>query len=167
MTFLDRKFAMRSGIAIVVVLSAAVAFGGPSTAPAPARDDGVVRVRSAYPMAETVERLTADVAAKGITFFLAVDQHRLAADAGIKLPPSTLLLFGNPGLGSHFITSNPDAGLDWPVRLLVRQDEKGQVWASYTDFGWIARRHGVTDRDAQFATASKVIASITGSVAAK
>ena len=47
----------------------------------------------------------------------------------------------------------------------MREDAEGQVWAVYTDFGWIARRHGVTNRDAEFAKASEVIASITAAVA--
>jgi uncharacterized protein (DUF302 family) len=132
---------------------------------APAAGSGVVTVKSAYPFDETVARLEADIAAKGITFFMAVDQSRLAAEAGIKLRPSTLLIFGNPGLGSHFITASPLAGLDWPVRLLVSQDAGGQVWTAYTDFDWIARRHGITDRAAQFKMAAGVIASITSSVA--
>jgi uncharacterized protein (DUF302 family) len=59
-------------------------------------------------------------------FFLAVDQSKLASDAGIKLRPSTLLVFCNPALGSQFITSNPDAGIDWPVRLLISEDEQVQ-----------------------------------------
>ena len=129
--------------------------------------DGVVRVKSAYPIGETIARLKKDIADKGIVFFMVVDQSRLAADAGIKLRPSSLLVFGNPALGSQFITSNPQAGLDWPVRLLVQQDDQGDVWAVYTDFAWIARRHGITDRDEQFKKASEVIASITSSVKAK
>ena len=129
--------------------------------------DGIVRVKSAYPVEETIARLKKDIADKGIMFFAAVDQSKLAADAGIKLRPSTLLMFGNPPLGTQFITSNPNAGLDWPVRLLVTQDEKGDVWAVYTDFQWIAKRHGITDREAQFKMASNVIASITSSVTAK
>jgi uncharacterized protein (DUF302 family) len=75
--------------------------------------------------------------------------------------PSTLLVFGNPALGSQFITSNPDAGIDWPVRLLVSEDETSAVWTVYNDFQFIARRHDITDRDAAFAKASEVIASIT------
>ena len=82
-------------------------------------------MRSAYALAETVDRLQKDVAAKGIMMFFTVDQAKLAADAGIKLRPSTLLVFGNPALGAQFITSNPQAGLDWPVRLLVQEDEQG------------------------------------------
>jgi uncharacterized protein (DUF302 family) len=138
---------------------------GPASARAGERRSGVVRVRSAYPVAETVARIKRDLAAKGIMVFAEIDQARLAADAGIALRPSTLLLFGNPPLGAQFLTSNPDSGLDWPVRLLVRQDEAGTVWAAYTDFAWIARRYGITDRDAQFRTASSVIASVTSSIA--
>jgi uncharacterized protein (DUF302 family) len=63
-----------------------------------------------------------------------------------------------------FLTSNPAAGLDWPVRLLVYQDEKGDVWVLYTDFTWIAHRHGIMDRDEAFAKASDVIASITSTI---
>jgi uncharacterized protein (DUF302 family) len=116
-------------------------------------------------MAETIARLKKDIAAKGIMFFQEIDQAKLAAGAGIALRPSTLLIFGNPPLGTQFITSRPEAGLDWPVRLLVFQDEAGGVWMAWTDFGWIARRHGIKDRDAQFAMASSVIASITSAAA--
>ena len=130
-----------------------------------AQDDGVIRVKSAYPLAETIARLKQDVAAKGIRFFDEIDQSKLAADAGIKVLPSTLLVFGNPPLGTQFIAARPEAGLDWPVRLLVQQNDKGEVWAVYTDFGWIARRHGISGEAAKpFQTASGVIASITSSV---
>jgi uncharacterized protein (DUF302 family) len=128
-------------------------------------DDGVVRVRSAYSLPETLDRLKKDVAGKGIMMFSEIDQGKLAADAGIKLGPSVLLVFGNPALGAQFITSKPQAGLDWPVRLLVQEDGSGQVWATYTDFAWIARRHRIADRDPAFKMASSVIASITSSVA--
>jgi len=64
-----------------------------------AGNDGVVRVKSAYPIGETIERLKKDIADKGIKFFDEIDQSKLAADAGIKLQPSVLLIFGNPPLG--------------------------------------------------------------------
>ena len=130
------------------------------------RDDGIVRVKSAYSFAETIERLKKDIAAKGIMFFSEIDQRNLAANAGIKLNPSTLLVFGNPPLGTQFMTANPNAGLDWPVRLLVIQDAAGAVWTVYTDFGWIAARHGIVNRGEQFKMASMVIASIASSVKA-
>ena len=130
-------------------------------------EDGIVRVKSAYSMAETIVRLKKDIADKGIMFFSEIDQSELGAKAGVKLRPSTLLVFGNPPLGTLFLTSNPASGLDWPVRLLVHQDENGDVWAVYTDFSWIAQRHRIRDRDEAFMKASNVVASITSSVKAR
>jgi len=78
-----------------------------------------------------------------------------------------LLIFGNPPLGTQFITANANAGLDWPVRLLVYESEKDEVWTAYTDFDWIARRNAIENRRDQFKMASSVIASITSSVRAK
>jgi len=132
----------------------------------PKSNDGIVRVKSAYGFRDTIERLKKDIAAKGIRFFSEIDQSSLAADAGIKLNPSTLLVFGNPPLGTQFMTANPNAGLDWPVRLLVIQDSSGDVWTVYTDFAWIAARHGIVNRSEQFKMATMVIASITSSVKA-
>lgn len=130
---------------------------------APVTDDGIVRIKSAYSADETITRVKRDIAAKGITFFFEVDQQKLATDASIKLRRSTLLVFGNPALGTQFLTSNPNAGLDWPVRLLVQEDAQGQVWLVYTDFDYIARRHHITDRGSAFTMASNVIASIVSS----
>lgn len=132
-----------------------------------AAGNGIVTGRSAYDMAETVSRLKRDIAAKGLTFFSEIDEAKLAHDAGIAANPSTLLVFGNPALGTQFITANPQSGIDWPVRLLVFQDAAGQVWTEYTDFHYIQARHGIDDRDAQFQKASEVIASVTASVAGR
>jgi uncharacterized protein (DUF302 family) len=154
------KFWSAAALALALALSAL------ATTKA-ADEDGIVRVKSAYSMAETIARLKQDIADKGIRFFDEIDQSRLAANAGVQLRPSNLLVFGNPPLGTLFLTSNPAAGLDWPVRLLVIEDENGQVWTLYTDFSWIAHRHGIKDRDAAFNMATNVIASITSSVRAK
>jgi uncharacterized protein (DUF302 family) len=131
------------------------------------RDNGIVRVKSVVPLAEAIVRIKADIAAKGIKFFDEIDQSKLAADAGIKLRPSTPLIFGNPPLGTQFITSNPNAGLDWPVRVLLTQDDNGDVWAVWTDFAWIARRHNIRDRDDQFNMATVVVKSITSTIIGK
>ena len=129
--------------------------------------EGVIRVKSAYGLDETITRLKADIAAKGIKFFDQIDQSQLGADANIKLNPSTLLIFGNPPLGIQFLTANPYAGLDWPVRMLVLQDKDGQVWIAYTDFTYVAHRHHITDRDPQFAMATMVSASIASAAQAQ
>ena len=146
-------------------LSAAIAVAAPHRASA--HDSGVVKTKSAYSMDETIARITKDVEAKGIKLFDVIDQAKLAKEAGIDLKPSTLIVFGNPPLGTLFLTAKAESGLDWPVRLLVYQDDKGQVWTAYTDFHWIAKRHSINNRDPQFKMASEVITSITSTVKAQ
>ena len=136
---------------------------GPAQAAVPvatAHADGVVRQRSDYGFDETIVRLKGDIAAKGIRFFDEIDQTKLGEGAKLPLNRSTLLLFGNPPLGVQFLQSNPVAGLDWPVRMLVTQDEDGTVWVSWTDFRFVADRYQLADRDAQIAMAGDVAASI-------
>lgn len=157
----------RSAIATAFVALAAFPSATTRVLAATLEGDGVVMGKSAFGFDETVERLKADIAAKKILLFDVIDQAKLASAAGISLRPSTLLVFGNPPLGIQFLTAKATAGLDWPVRLLVSEDESGQVWLAYTDFAWIARRHGIENREAAFAMASKVIASIAASVASK
>src|SRR5262245_28718169 len=156
--FTRAKFLRMSGFAAAALVISPEAF--------PKSNDGIVRVKSSYNFHETIVRLKKDIAAKGIRFFSEINQTELAAEAGIKLNPSTLLVFGNPPLGTQFITANPNAGLDWPVRLLVIQDSTGAVWKVYTHFAWIAARHGIVNRNERFKMGSMVIASITSSVKA-
>ena len=157
-------FTRLASLAAIAAVAFTLTLSGNSRA---APENGVVRTKSAYGFNDTVERLKADIRAKKIMIFNEIDQSQLAAGAGIKLRPSTLLVFGNPPLGTQFMTSNPNSGLDWPVRLLVIQDEAGAVWTVYTDFSWIAERHGIRDRKDQFAMASDVVTSITSSVKSK
>jgi uncharacterized protein (DUF302 family) len=152
-------------LTFTLLFSGAPHAGAEGFKPAAVASSGVIAMKSAYDVGETVARLKKDIATKGIVFFQEIDQQALAAKAGIELKPSVLLIFGNPPLGTQFISANPQAGLDWPVRMLVYRDAQGQVWVAYTDFGWIARRHGVTTRDAQFHMASEVAGSIAASVA--
>src|SRR5262245_61196277 len=157
------SIAMAAALASVLVAAKSTA----NRSAPPAFEDGVVRVKVDYPLPEAVTRMQQYIATKGIVLFSTIDQAKLAADAGIALRPSTLLVFGNPALGSQFITSKAQTGLDWPVRMLVQEDESGQVWAAYSDFAWIARRHQIGDREAAFKMASSVVASIISSAQRK
>jgi uncharacterized protein (DUF302 family) len=146
-------------------ISAVVPLASPAHAAgtATARAEGVVRQRSDYPFDQTVARLKADIAAKGIRFFDEIDHKALGAGANLPIGRSTLLLFGNPPLGVQFLQANPLAGLDWPVRMLVTQDEDGSVWVSWTDFGFVADRYSLTDKGPEIKMASEVAASIASS----
>jgi uncharacterized protein (DUF302 family) len=152
------------GVSLAIGAAAAQAVAAPAAVAQPPAH-GVRRLQSAYGFDETVARIRADIAAKGIRFFTEIDQSKLGEGANIPLRPSKLLLFGNPPLGVQFLTANPYAGLDWPVRILVFQDAAGAVWVAYTDFRYIAERYELKDRDAQIAMASEVAGSIAGSVA--
>lgn len=150
-----------AAIAVAVVTATS-----PLTASTAGEHDGVVRIKSPYPVAETVARIKKGIADRGIRLFAEIDQSRLASDADIELRPSTLLVFGDPALGTRFITLNPLAGLDWPVRLLVIEDDDGTVWAAYTDFDWIAQRHRITHHALEFKMEKDVITLITSSLQA-
>ncbi|MDL2406809.1 DUF302 domain-containing protein [Rhizobium calliandrae] len=145
--------AMLSLAGIIVAAPASVAQAG-------ARD-GVVVLESRYSVDETVSKIKASVAEKGIMLFDDIDQAALGTAAGNEVRPSRLILFGNPALGTTFITANPRAGLDWPVRVLVYETKDGTARVAYTDFSWIARRHGITNRDKEFKMASDVTKAVT------
>jgi len=158
---LDTKFLavlLLAGPATVLspVLAPAQSAVPVSSAPA----EGVIKQRSDYGFDETVVRLKGDIASKGIRFFDEIDHTKLGASADLKINRSTLLLFGNPPLGVQFLQANPIAGLDWPVRMLVTQDDDGSVWVSWTDFRFVAGRYQLRNREMQIAMASDVAASI-------
>jgi uncharacterized protein (DUF302 family) len=154
--------ALLSGPAMATPARAIV---GSPAASAAFRSDGVVRIRSNHSVAQTVERVKAAVAAKGVRLFDAIDQAQLGAGANIAIRPSTLILFGNPPLGVQFLQSNPYAGLDWPVRMLVVEEADGSVWLAWSDFAFIAKRYGIGDKAAQFKMASEVAAAIAAEAA--
>ena len=163
--FLEKTI-QRRNFALAAIGFATAAMLDPAISAQAGRDNGIVTTRSDYEMDDTIDRIVKDIAAKKIKLFNVIDQSALAKEAGVTLGPSTLIVFGNPPLGTRFLTANPQSGLDWPVRLLVYQDDKGQVWTAFTDFQWIARRHNIRNRKAQFKMATEVIRSIVSSTVA-
>ena len=104
-------------------------------------------------MPETIERLKADIAAKGILFFSEIDQTALAREAGIDLPVDAARLRQPP---RHALPDvEPDSGLDWPAGATPRPRGRARPGLGRLHrFRRIARRHGITDRAAEFAKAS-------------
>ena len=149
-----------------LVASAATASAAPAATPtAAAQASGVLRLASNHSVEDTVARIKQSVEAKGIRYFIAIDQQQLGASANLPIRKSTLVLFGNPPLGVQFIQANPYAGLDWPVRMLVRETADGTTEIAYTDFAFIGRRYGITGKDAQLKMASEVAATVAGEAA--
>jgi len=159
---------IRRAFCISVMLAAAgPAFAASTPTTAAEHAAGILRAPSSHSVEDTVARIKTAVEAKGIKYFVAIDQQQLGAAANLPIRKSTLVLFGNPPLGVQFLSANPYAGLDWPVRILVAQDADGTVYVAYSDFDWIAARYDITNRAAQIKMASEVAGSIAGSVAGK
>lgn len=108
----------------------------------PAVVDGIVTRPSAHSVDETVGRLKAALEAKGVKIFALVDHSGEAEEAGLHMPPTKLLIFGNPAAGTPLMLSAPSAAIDLPLKILVAEDGAGQVSVSWNDPDYLQRRHG-------------------------
>jgi uncharacterized protein (DUF302 family) len=90
-----------------------------------------------------MNRLEAEVRAKGMTVFARIDHAAGAAAVGLSLRPTELLIFGNAKGGTPLMQSMQTIGIDLPLKALVWQDASGGTWLSYNDPGWLAKRHGL------------------------
>ena len=106
--------------------------------------EGVITKPSKYSVPETLHRLETILTAKGIQVFALVDHSGEAEKAGLKMPPTQLLIFGNPKGGTPVMLAAPTAAIDLPWKALAWQDTSGKVWLSYNDAAYIQRRFGLT-----------------------
>jgi uncharacterized protein (DUF302 family) len=120
-------------------------------------DSGMISKKSANSVKTTLDKLEAVLKKKGITVAVRWSHSDNGNKAGIPLRPTELLIFGNPKLGTHMFTSNQTAGIDLPMKALAWEDEKGQVWLTYNDPAYIAKRHNIKDR-------ANIVAKMTGAL---
>jgi uncharacterized protein (DUF302 family) len=105
--------------------------------------DGLTTIRSSYGPKETTDRLEAAIKAKGLTVFARIDHAAGAAEVGLPLRPTELLIFGNAKGGTPLMQAAQTIGIDLPLKALVWQDASGSTWLSYNDPSWLAQRHGL------------------------
>ena len=105
--------------------------------------DGLTTVRSSHGPEETMERVEAEVKARGMTVFAHIDHAAGAAAVGQVLRPTQVLIFGHPKGGTPLMQSTQTAGIDLPLKILVWQDAAGSTWISYNDPRWLADRHAL------------------------
>jgi uncharacterized protein (DUF302 family) len=105
--------------------------------------DGLTTVRSNFGPEDTMNKLEAEVRARGLSVFAHIDHAAGAASAGLLLRPTELLIFGNARGGTPLMQANQTIGIDLPLRALVWQDANGATWLSYNDPAWLAQRHGL------------------------
>lgn len=102
-----------------------------------------MRLESAFGFSETLQRLRAALEAKGFAIMATID-HRAAAEAvGLEMPPTTVLVYGNPRGGTPLMLAAPDFALELPLRVLVREGDGGQVYAVFNTAGTLEGKHGL------------------------
>ena len=119
-------------------------------------DKGIARIRANHSVDETLKKLKGLLQTKGVTLFAVVDHSGEATKVGLQMPNTKLLIFGNPKAGTPVMVAAPSIAIDLPLKVLVAEDQEGQVWISYNSAQFLAERHGVP------AELVKVLAAVEG-----
>ncbi len=116
--------------------------------PASGGESGLITKPSTYSVPDTIERFEVAVKAKGWVVFTQFDHAAAAAKVGLQLRPRTVVVFGNPKLGTGPMEKAPTLAIDNPLKALVWQDDQGKVWLTYNSadyqLSYIYPRHGLT-----------------------
>jgi uncharacterized protein (DUF302 family) len=105
---------------------------------------GLVTIACNSSVRDTANRLAELIEANGLRVFARIDHAGNAAEVGMELRPTELLIFGNPQGGTPLMQDCQTAGLDLPFRALVWEDERSRIWLTYNDPAWLAERHGLS-----------------------
>ena len=106
-------------------------------------DLGLTSVPSHHSVRETLDRLTAMLAARNIEVFALIDHDGGAAKAGLRMRPTKLVICGSPKAGTPLMVAAPSVAIDLPLKILVWEDADGQTWVSYNSPGYLIARHGI------------------------
>jgi uncharacterized protein (DUF302 family) len=109
--------------------------------------EGLTSIQSGFGPKETMNRLDAEIRTKGMTVFARIDHAAGAAEVGLTLPPTELIIFGNARGGTPLMQSEQTVGIDLPLKALVWEDAAGKTWLSYDEPGWIAQRHKIANAE--------------------
>ncbi len=121
--------------------------------------EGLVILESAHSVSVTVDRLEHALREKGLTVFARIDHAAGARGVGEELPPTELLVFGNPKIGTLLMRCAPTIAIDLPQKALVWQDAAGTVRLAYNDPATLARRHEMQGCDPVLAKVTNVLAT--------
>jgi uncharacterized protein (DUF302 family) len=110
-----------------------------------ANENGLVRIDSHYSFEETIQRLQAAFAEKGLQVFAVIDHSGEAAKVGLTMPPTKVMIFGSPKAGTPLMVAAPSLAIDLPLKALVSEDATGKVSVTYNDPAYLKERHGVPE----------------------
>jgi uncharacterized protein (DUF302 family) len=105
--------------------------------------EGLMTIKSSYGPSETASRLEDAIKIRGMTVFARIDHAAGAAGVGLALRPTEVLIFGHARGGTPLMQAAQTIGIDLPLKALVWEDASGDTWLSYTQPGWLAKRHGL------------------------
>ncbi|HEX3985045.1 MAG TPA: DUF302 domain-containing protein [Acidobacteriaceae bacterium] len=108
-------------------------------------DRGITTRPSPFSVQETIDRLQKTLASRSVHLFALVDHSGEAEKVGLSMPPTQLLIFGNPAAGTPVMLAAPTAALDLPLKILVSQDPAGVVHLSWNTPAWLQQRHDLPD----------------------
>ncbi len=109
----------------------------------PVHHSGIIDKPSQHSVEQTVERLKNILQSKGIALFALIDHSGEAEKAGMKMPPTKLLIFGNPKAGTPLMLAAPSSALDLPLKILVWEDIQGKTWVSYNSPEYLQEKHNL------------------------
>ena len=104
---------------------------------------GIITLPSPYSVPDTLDRLESILRSKNITIFARVDHSGEAEKIGIPMPPTQLLIFGNPKGGTPIMLAAPLSAIDLPLKALAWQDTAGKVFLSYNDPQYLQQRFAI------------------------
>ena len=110
-------------------------------------DNGLISIKSSHTVRVTADRLEKNLKMKGMTVFARINHAEGAEKVGKKLRPTELIIFGNPKVGTPLMQCGQSVAIDLPQKALIWEDEAGQVWLSYNDSRYLAKRHGIKGCD--------------------
>ena len=109
------------------------------------KENGIVEIASHNSVDETVVRLTGLLQSRGITLFAVIDHSGEAAKAGITMPNTKLMIFGNPKGGTPLMLAAPSIAIDLPLKILIAEDAKGKARVSYNSPDYLKARHDLPE----------------------
>ena len=106
-------------------------------------ENGLITIASNHSVKETLDRLEASLRGNGVSVFARIDHAAGAASVDMTLPPTELIVFGQPQAGTPLMQAQQSIGIDLPLKMLAWQDANGKNWLAYNDIAWLAKRHGL------------------------
>ena len=127
----------------------------------------LVKVESANTFEETLDRLDTLINSKGLTVFSRIDHHKGAEKVGMTLRPTSLIIFGNPKIGTKMMLANQETGIDLPLKFLVWEDEAGKVFIGYYPIASLLDYYHIEGLDGIQEKVSKAMSGLANKAAGK